>query len=136
MPQTERFETLVLGGGNGGMYLAWHMGRSGRRTAVVERRWIGGSCPNINCLPSKNEMERESRRFGASCRKFWRDDGLRRDRHGQSPSAQARHGRRHDRPDFATIQRERRGIDHGSREFRGAENARGALGMTAGRGCW
>lgn len=28
----------------------------GRRTAVVERRWIGGSCPNIACLPSKNEL--------------------------------------------------------------------------------
>jgi pyruvate/2-oxoglutarate dehydrogenase complex dihydrolipoamide dehydrogenase (E3) component len=52
----ERIETLVLGSGNGGMFLAWHMARSGRRTAVVERRWIGGSCPNINCLPSKNEI--------------------------------------------------------------------------------
>src|SRR6202047_1944067 len=56
MPQPERFETLILGSGNGGMFLAWHMARSGRRTAVVERRWIGGSCPNINCLPSKNEI--------------------------------------------------------------------------------
>jgi pyruvate/2-oxoglutarate dehydrogenase complex dihydrolipoamide dehydrogenase (E3) component len=56
MPQPERIETLILGSGNGGMYLAWHMARSGRRTAVVERRWIGGSCPNINCLPSKNEI--------------------------------------------------------------------------------
>jgi pyruvate/2-oxoglutarate dehydrogenase complex dihydrolipoamide dehydrogenase (E3) component len=56
MSQPERYETLVLGSGNGGMYLAWHMARSGRRTAVVERRWIGGSCPNINCLPSKNEI--------------------------------------------------------------------------------
>jgi pyruvate/2-oxoglutarate dehydrogenase complex dihydrolipoamide dehydrogenase (E3) component len=56
MPQPERIETLVLGSGNGAMYLAWHMARSGRRTAVVERRWIGGSCPNINCLPSKNEI--------------------------------------------------------------------------------
>jgi pyruvate/2-oxoglutarate dehydrogenase complex dihydrolipoamide dehydrogenase (E3) component len=56
MSQPERYETLVLGCGNGGMYLAWHMARSGRRTAVVERRWIGGSCPNINCLPSKNEI--------------------------------------------------------------------------------
>ena len=56
MPQPERIETLVLGSGNGGMYLAWHMARSRRRTAVVERRWIGGSCPNINCLPSKNEI--------------------------------------------------------------------------------
>jgi pyruvate/2-oxoglutarate dehydrogenase complex dihydrolipoamide dehydrogenase (E3) component len=32
------------------------MGRLGRRTAVVERRWIGGSCPNIACMPSKNEI--------------------------------------------------------------------------------
>ena len=56
MPQPERFESLVLGSGAGGKLLAWHMARSGRRTAVVERRWIGGSCPNIACLPSKNEI--------------------------------------------------------------------------------
>jgi hypothetical protein len=31
------------------------MAHAGHRTAVVERQWIGGSCPNINCLPSKNE---------------------------------------------------------------------------------
>jgi pyruvate/2-oxoglutarate dehydrogenase complex dihydrolipoamide dehydrogenase (E3) component len=56
MAQPERFETLVLGGGNGGMFLAWHMAQSGQRTAVVERRLIGGSCPSTNCLPSKNEI--------------------------------------------------------------------------------
>ena len=56
MPQSERFEILILGSGAGGKLLAWHMARAGRRTAVVERRWIGGSCPNINCMPSKNEI--------------------------------------------------------------------------------
>jgi pyruvate/2-oxoglutarate dehydrogenase complex dihydrolipoamide dehydrogenase (E3) component len=56
MSQPERVEVLVLGSGFGGKLLAWHMARSGRRTAVVERRWIGGSCPNIACLPSKNEI--------------------------------------------------------------------------------
>ena len=56
MSQTETFDTLVLGSGQGGKLLAWHMAQSGRRTAVVERRWIGGSCPNIACLPSKNEI--------------------------------------------------------------------------------
>jgi pyruvate/2-oxoglutarate dehydrogenase complex dihydrolipoamide dehydrogenase (E3) component len=56
MPQPERFDLLVLGSGFGGKLLAWHMAGSGRRTAVVERRWIGGSCPNIACLPSKNEI--------------------------------------------------------------------------------
>jgi pyruvate/2-oxoglutarate dehydrogenase complex dihydrolipoamide dehydrogenase (E3) component len=56
MSQPERFEVLILGSGQGGKLLAWYMARSGRRTAVVERRWIGGSCPNIACLPSKNEI--------------------------------------------------------------------------------
>ena len=56
MAQAEQFDILILGSGAGGKLLAWHMGRSGRRTAVVERRWIGGSCPNIACLPSKNEI--------------------------------------------------------------------------------
>src|SRR5271163_2519264 len=56
MSQAEPVEVLVLGSGFGGKLLAWHMAQSGRRTAVLERRWIGGSCPNIACLPSKNEI--------------------------------------------------------------------------------
>jgi len=53
---TRRYDVLILGSGAGGKLLSWHMARAGRRTAVVERRWIGGSCPNVNCLPSKNEI--------------------------------------------------------------------------------
>ena len=56
MPQAEQYDVLILGSGEGGKYLAWHMAKSGRRTAVVERKLIGGSCPNTNCLPSKNEI--------------------------------------------------------------------------------
>ena len=56
MAQAEQVDVLVLGSGIGGKFLAWHMAQAGRRTAVVERRWIGGSCPNIDCLPSKNEI--------------------------------------------------------------------------------
>ena len=56
MSAPERYDVVVVGSGEGGKYLAWHMAQNGRRTAVVERRWIGGSCPNINCLPSKNEI--------------------------------------------------------------------------------
>src|SRR5258708_8526741 len=56
MSTPERFDILILGSGQGGKLLAWHLARSGRRTAVVERKWIGGSCPNVNCLPSKNEI--------------------------------------------------------------------------------
>src|SRR5215831_1958502 len=53
---TENYKNVVIGSGEGGKYLAWHLARSGERTAVVERRWVGGSCPNIACLPSKNEI--------------------------------------------------------------------------------
>jgi len=56
MAEPERVEVLIFGSGFGGKLLAWHLAQSGRRTAVVERRWIGGSCPNIACLPSKNEI--------------------------------------------------------------------------------
>jgi pyruvate/2-oxoglutarate dehydrogenase complex dihydrolipoamide dehydrogenase (E3) component len=56
MSYTKRFEALVLGSGAGGKLLAWHLAQSGRRTAVVERQWIGGACPNVNCMPSKNEI--------------------------------------------------------------------------------
>jgi pyruvate/2-oxoglutarate dehydrogenase complex dihydrolipoamide dehydrogenase (E3) component len=56
MSQPEHYDVLILGSGGGGKLTAWHNGHSGRRTAVVERKWIGGSCPNIACLPSKNEI--------------------------------------------------------------------------------
>jgi pyruvate/2-oxoglutarate dehydrogenase complex dihydrolipoamide dehydrogenase (E3) component len=56
MPQAEPFEVVVVGSGAGGKLMAWHLAQSGRRTAVVERRWIGGSCPNIACMPTKNEI--------------------------------------------------------------------------------
>ncbi|HEX6119429.1 MAG TPA: mercuric reductase [Dongiaceae bacterium] len=56
MSKAEQYDAVVIGSGEGGKYLAWHLAQAGQKVAVVERRWIGGSCPNINCLPSKNEI--------------------------------------------------------------------------------
>ena len=56
MTQLEQFDVLVLGSGQGGKQLAWHLARSGRRVVAVERRWVGGSCPAVACMPSKNEI--------------------------------------------------------------------------------
>jgi len=56
MPPAEQFEILVVGSGKGGRLLARDMAQSGRRTAVVERQWIGGACHTVACLPSKNEI--------------------------------------------------------------------------------
>ena len=54
MSSTDDYDVLVIGSGEAGKYLAWTMAGEGHRTAVVERQLIGGSCPNIACLPSKN----------------------------------------------------------------------------------
>ena len=54
MSDSEHYDLLVLGSGEAGKYLAWHVASEGKRVAVIERRYIGGSCPNIACLPSKN----------------------------------------------------------------------------------
>jgi pyruvate/2-oxoglutarate dehydrogenase complex dihydrolipoamide dehydrogenase (E3) component len=51
---TESYHNLIVGGGEAGKYLAWTLARQGQKTIVVERALIGGSCPNIACLPSKN----------------------------------------------------------------------------------
>jgi pyruvate/2-oxoglutarate dehydrogenase complex dihydrolipoamide dehydrogenase (E3) component len=54
MSEAERYEILVIGSGEAGKHLTWTLAQAGHRTAVVERKYIGGSCPNIACLPSKN----------------------------------------------------------------------------------
>jgi pyruvate/2-oxoglutarate dehydrogenase complex dihydrolipoamide dehydrogenase (E3) component len=56
MKDLEHFDTVILGSGQGGKLLAWHLARGGSRVAVVERRWVGGACPAVACLPSKNEL--------------------------------------------------------------------------------
>ncbi len=56
MPQSEHFDLVILGSGQGGKQLAWKLAKSGKTVAVVERRWVGGSCPAVACIPSKNEL--------------------------------------------------------------------------------
>jgi pyruvate/2-oxoglutarate dehydrogenase complex dihydrolipoamide dehydrogenase (E3) component len=51
---TDRYEILVVGSGEAGKYLAWTLSKAGHRTALIERKMVGGSCPNVACLPSKN----------------------------------------------------------------------------------
>jgi pyruvate/2-oxoglutarate dehydrogenase complex dihydrolipoamide dehydrogenase (E3) component len=56
MSKIEHFETVILGSGQGGKLVAWNLAKSGKTVAVVERQWVGGSCPAVACLPSKNEI--------------------------------------------------------------------------------
>jgi pyruvate/2-oxoglutarate dehydrogenase complex dihydrolipoamide dehydrogenase (E3) component len=54
VPDAEEYDLVVLGSGEGSKYVAWTYARQGWRVAVIEQRWIGGACPNMACLPSKN----------------------------------------------------------------------------------
>jgi pyruvate/2-oxoglutarate dehydrogenase complex dihydrolipoamide dehydrogenase (E3) component len=70
--QPEEFDLVILGGGTGSTIAAWTFAGEGKQVAVVERKYIGGSCPNIACLPSKNVIHsakvatylRRSKEFG------------------------------------------------------------------------
>jgi pyruvate/2-oxoglutarate dehydrogenase complex dihydrolipoamide dehydrogenase (E3) component len=72
MSETQHVDVLVLGSGEAGKYLSWTTAKAGLSTAMVERELIGGACPNIACLPSKNvihsakvsELYRRSPEFG------------------------------------------------------------------------
>jgi pyruvate/2-oxoglutarate dehydrogenase complex dihydrolipoamide dehydrogenase (E3) component len=50
----EQYQNVVIGSGVGGKLIAWTLAQRGQKTIVVERKMIGGSCPNVACLPSKN----------------------------------------------------------------------------------
>ncbi len=79
--QPEEYEVVVLGSGEGGKFVAWTLAKQGKRVAVIERRYISGSCPNIACLPSKNVIHsakvaslfQRSEEFGIS-KESWKID--------------------------------------------------------------
>jgi len=52
---TQYYDDIIIGGGKAGKTLAPALVADGRKTALVERslNMIGGSCPNIACIPSK-----------------------------------------------------------------------------------
>jgi pyruvate/2-oxoglutarate dehydrogenase complex dihydrolipoamide dehydrogenase (E3) component len=54
MSTPEQYDAIVIGSGEGGKYLSWHLGSQGKKIANIEDKRIGGACPNIACLPSKN----------------------------------------------------------------------------------
>jgi pyruvate/2-oxoglutarate dehydrogenase complex dihydrolipoamide dehydrogenase (E3) component len=68
----EEYDLVILGGGTGSTIAAWTFAAQGQRVAVIDRKYIGGSCPNIACLPSKNVLHsarvasyfRRSKEFG------------------------------------------------------------------------
>ena len=76
--KVEEYDLVILGSGTGGTVAAWTFASKGQRVAVIERKYVGGSCPNIACLPSKNVIHsakvasyfRRSEEFGIPKKNF------------------------------------------------------------------
>ena len=73
--EPERFDAIVLGTGQAGKPLALDLGGAGRRTAVVEREYVGGTCVNVGCTPTKTMvasarvayLARRAAEYGVRC---------------------------------------------------------------------
>jgi pyruvate/2-oxoglutarate dehydrogenase complex dihydrolipoamide dehydrogenase (E3) component len=50
---TEKYDAIIVGSGQGGNPLAMALARSGKRTAIVEMKHVGGTCVNEGCTPTK-----------------------------------------------------------------------------------
>jgi pyruvate/2-oxoglutarate dehydrogenase complex dihydrolipoamide dehydrogenase (E3) component len=53
MAESERYDAIVIGSGQAGGPLASALARAGRRTAIIERAEVGGTCINVGCTPTK-----------------------------------------------------------------------------------
>lgn len=79
---------MILGSGTGGTIAAWTFAGRGEHVAAIDRKYVGGSCPNIACLPSKNILHsakvasyvRRSQEFGLPKRDVTVDMSVVRDR--------------------------------------------------------
>jgi dihydrolipoamide dehydrogenase len=57
----DTFDFVIIGAGPGGEAAAFKARQRGASVAIVDRRWFGGSCPHIGCLPSKALLYSASR---------------------------------------------------------------------------
>src|SRR5467141_3016814 len=84
----EQYYLVILGGGTGSTIAAWTFAGQGQRVAAIDRKYVGGSCHNIACLPSKNIIHsakvasyvRRSKEFGIAINGFTVDMSAVRDR--------------------------------------------------------
>ncbi|WP_138441242.1 glutathione-disulfide reductase [Marinobacter alexandrii] len=53
MSDNHDFDLIVIGAGSGGVRLARMSAQRGARVAVIESRYLGGTCVNVGCVPKK-----------------------------------------------------------------------------------
>ncbi len=53
MTTPKTFDSIIIGSGRAAIYLSISLAQAGMRTALVERDLVGGTCPNVGCVPTK-----------------------------------------------------------------------------------
>jgi dihydrolipoamide dehydrogenase len=53
MSESVKYDVVVLGAGPGGYVAAIRAAQLGLKTAIIEKKWLGGVCLNVGCIPSK-----------------------------------------------------------------------------------
>lgn len=49
----QNYDAIIIGAGQGGVPLATDLAKAGWKTALIERRYVGGACINTACTPTK-----------------------------------------------------------------------------------
>ena len=75
----DSFDFVVIGAGPAGEAAAYEARRRGATVAIVDRRWFGGSCPHIGCIPSKSLLDSAARHHANPAAWSWPQTSERRD---------------------------------------------------------
>jgi len=73
------FDFVIIGAGPAGESAGFEARHRGASVAVIDRRWFGGSCPHIGCVPSKSLLDSAGRRQANPARWSWPQAADRRD---------------------------------------------------------
>ena len=75
----DTFDFVIIGTGPAGEAAAYKARELGASVAVVDRRWFGGSCPHIGCVPSKSLLDGAARHHANPAAYDWAAASTRRD---------------------------------------------------------
>ena len=75
----DSFDFVIIGAGPAGESAAFEARHRGASVAIVDRRWFGGSCPHIGCVPSKSLLDSATRHHVNAATWSWREASERRD---------------------------------------------------------
>jgi pyruvate/2-oxoglutarate dehydrogenase complex dihydrolipoamide dehydrogenase (E3) component len=85
----DSFDFVIIGAGPAGEAAAFEARHRGASVAIVDRRWFGGSCPHIGCVPSKSLLDSAARHHANEGAWSWREASERRDWMINRPSGAA-----------------------------------------------